>query len=195
MRTKICHNDVDSAVKSARRHFASMVMGTSTMGENIPPTPPNEDFDLEQYMKNTSRSHRLLRRREEIEELPSVSQETVWNGFIYEPKLMVHNGEWKIAVNWEQNTNSYSGAGKLFRVLHVLNDADGFKSVAMLIYGDSKMWFWVRIQHLQFLEQVLKNVKHPRHELYQSLNSERSGSNNFNLEERLNIPDCWVDHL
>jgi hypothetical protein len=68
----------------------------------------------------------------------------------------------------------------------------------MLIYGDPEMWFWVRIQHLQFLEQVLDRRRgeafHPRRELYERFNAERSGPNNFNLEERLHTTDCWVDH-
>lgn len=40
----------------------------------------------------------------------------------------------------------------------------------MLIYGDPKLWFWVRIQHLQFFEQVLDchrgEAAHPCYELY-----------------------------
>lgn len=67
----------------------------------------------------------------------------------------------------------------------------------MLIYGDAKWWFWVRIQHLQYFEQVIESDllrPHPRRGLYVRFNRERSGPNNFTLQERLTTADCWVDH-
>jgi hypothetical protein len=169
------------------------------MGENIPAPKDGAPFDLETYMTSIGRNPPPIIQSGNIEALPVPRQlDSIYHGWVYEPQLMHHDREWKIAVNSEMGGNSYFGAG-MFPQYYF---AFGLRLtvtliVAMLIYGDAKSWFWVRIQHLQFFEQVLQSEPphtHPRHELYLRFNSEMSGPNNLTLLERLGTADYWIDH-
>ncbi|AEO67658.1 uncharacterized protein THITE_2050349 [Thermothielavioides terrestris NRRL 8126] len=83
-------------------------------------------------------------------------------------------------------------------------------AVALLIYGNASFWVRVKAEHLSFLEKVLSNPEHPRHQFYTRLNQSdsrttatgpRSSSlqpetmfdGDANLWERLQIPGCWTN--
>ena len=85
------------------------------MGENIPAPLNGVPFDLDAYMTSIGRNPPpVVVRREDIEDLPPPQFiDKSYDSWVYEHKLMSHDGEWKIAINSQQVGNSYFGAGKL----------------------------------------------------------------------------------
>ncbi|KAK3486575.1 uncharacterized protein B0T23DRAFT_324213 [Neurospora hispaniola] len=80
-------------------------------------------------------------------------------------------------------------------------------SVALLIYGSASFWLLVKAEHLWYLESILNNPHHPRHNFYKSMmetkfNTKAEGiqyqgtdiQGDFNLWEALHIPGLWVNH-
>ncbi|EAA30514.1 hypothetical protein NCU02324 [Neurospora crassa OR74A] len=80
-------------------------------------------------------------------------------------------------------------------------------SVALLIYGSASFWLLVKAEHLWYLESILNNPHHPRHDFYKSMmetkfNTKADGirgqyteiQGDFNLWEALHIPGLWVNH-
>ena len=168
------------------------------MGENIhAPYSGGSPFNHDEHTKTMGFWPKPFKRREEIEDLPPIPKDwkTIHDGFFGNYDVQQpYDDEFRVVVNSEVGGNSYFGAGKTSNDAVFLFSLLKKGVVAMLIYGDAKWWFWVRIQHLQYFGQVLDDESHIRHELYTRFNNERSGLCKFNLFERLGIADCWFDH-
>lgn len=79
-----------------------------------------------------------------------------------------------------------------------------FTAMALLLYGDARSWLRVKAEHLHYLEHVLSNKEHIRHEFYTRQNAifsdtfatahegGRQWSGDVNLWEWLQIPNCWT---
>ncbi|KAH6649543.1 hypothetical protein F5144DRAFT_635234 [Chaetomium tenue] len=78
-------------------------------------------------------------------------------------------------------------------------------AIALLIYGNASSWLRVKAEHLNYLEKVLSNPKHPRHAFYlrETQNNMRTYATGpagkegiwggeANMWERLHIPGCWT---
>lgn len=90
------------------------------MGENIPAPLNGVAFSLDAHMTRIGRNPPPVVRRADIEDLPPPQPfDASYDSWMYEPKLMNHDGEWKIAVNSQQGGNSYFGAGKLPNSCHI----------------------------------------------------------------------------
>ena len=64
-------------------------------------------------MTRIGRNPRPVVKLEDIAQLPPrQSLDEIHENWIYLPKLMRHDGEWKVAVNSEHDENSYFAAGK-----------------------------------------------------------------------------------
>lgn len=78
-------------------------------------------------------------------------------------------------------------------------------SIALLVYGSASYWLLVKAEHLWYLETILGNRHHPRHEFYKKMMNTRFDSKScgtpgsamkhgrFNLWEALQIPGLWVN--
>ncbi|KAK3899621.1 hypothetical protein C8A05DRAFT_17966, partial [Staphylotrichum tortipilum] len=76
-------------------------------------------------------------------------------------------------------------------------------SLALLLYGNASCWLRVKAEHLSFLEKVLMDENHPRHEFYtrENLHSTRTKAigkgqeweGQVNLWEKLHLPGCWMN--
>lgn len=76
-------------------------------------------------------------------------------------------------------------------------------ALALLLYGNASYWIRVKAEHLNFLEDVLKNPRHHRHAFYArenqvSTQTKATGPADqaeilVNLWEKLLIPGCWAN--
>ncbi|KAG7284231.1 hypothetical protein NEMBOFW57_010595 [Staphylotrichum longicolle] len=76
-------------------------------------------------------------------------------------------------------------------------------ALALLLYGNASYWIRVKAEHLNFLEEVLKNPRHHRHAFYArenqvSTQTKATGPADqaeilVNLWEKLLIPGCWAN--
>ncbi|KAM7183587.1 hypothetical protein V8F33_013501, partial [Rhypophila sp. PSN 637] len=132
---------------------------------------------------------------------------------------MLDNDDWKPTLQAANRRNArllYSGFPMVESVVFVAhpNSWSGvgagncyFTAMALLLYGTSRAWLRVKAEHLYYLEKVLTNKDHVRHEFYKRLNAvssethasvrARSGNGTpwqgfVNLWERLQIPNCWT---
>jgi hypothetical protein len=78
-------------------------------------------------------------------------------------------------------------------------------ALALLLYGNASLWIRVKAEHLNFLEKVLKNSQHPRHNFYARENQASTQTKatgpatdgvwqgSATLWEKLQIPGCWAN--
>lgn len=79
-------------------------------------------------------------------------------------------------------------------------------ALSLLLYGNAHAWLRVKAEHLSYLEKILMNPRHPRHEFYSRENKNMGQtyatgpagpqsywSGQVNLWERLQIPGCWAN--
>jgi hypothetical protein len=75
-------------------------------------------------------------------------------------------------------------------------------AVAMLLYGDPERGVRVKAEHLDFLDLVLRNEKHPMHERFRKLNANfyktqvaLAGAQHLNLFQSLHVRGCWTNAI
>ncbi|CAD6447970.1 3ac07e80-9c2a-48f4-a962-d1917eaa64f3 [Sclerotinia trifoliorum] len=155
--------------------------------QKVPPLPVVRDSDFDEVP-----DQRLQETMEEYQLVTPTVKKRALNPFI-ETEVkgfpLIEDTIFNIVRSYPAD-EQYNGAHNLTWTI----SNSYYRAVAWCIYGNWELWPHVKAQHRAYVNRVLEDEQHPRHELVKELNTTRKGKNNLNLKERLGIPYCGIRH-